>query len=160
LSEVYTIKEMDRGYMDFRQDTASGILLVRWNDNSVGTVGRIHFGINPISLAPRWSKKERKQNQVPVPNNIVVYNKYMGGTDRIYENIGYYRLMIQIRKSWWPVFIAQLSMAMQNAWQLCRLSAAMANNQLDLLGFTRKVAVALILGNKSAASSAAGRLPP
>jgi hypothetical protein len=47
--------------MDFQQDAASGILLVRWNDNSVGTVGPIHFGINPISQAPRWFKKEKKK---------------------------------------------------------------------------------------------------
>jgi hypothetical protein len=78
----------------------------------------------------------------------------------MYKNIGYYRLMIHIRKWWWPLFIAQMSMAMQNAWQLCRPSAAMANNQLDLLGFTRKVGAALILGKMSAASSSAGRLPP
>jgi len=157
VSDVAVMKKQARGTVDFRCDTNAGIIITRWNDNSV-TLGSTYFGVAPKGQVSRWSKSERKIIQIPIPNNIVMYNQNMGGTDRMDENIAYYRPNIRIRKWWWPLFLAQLSYAMHNAWQLYRLSAAMKNQPLDLLGFTRNVAMSLMYTNKPP-SIQAGRLP-
>ncbi|GFO28728.1 PiggyBac transposable element-derived protein 3 [Plakobranchus ocellatus] len=102
--------------MDSRSDPDTSVHIVRWNDNSVVTVGSTVWSI-PHWRGFSWSKQDRQQIQVPIPRSIVVYNKKMGGTDRMDKNIGYYRPGLRIRKWWWPLFIIQLSCALlTNHW--------------------------------------------
>ncbi|GFN77497.1 PiggyBac transposable element-derived protein 3 [Plakobranchus ocellatus] len=61
--------------MDYRCDPDTGIVIVRWNDNSAVTVGSTQFGVFPTGVVSRWSKRDRKQIQVPIPRSIAVSNK-------------------------------------------------------------------------------------
>ncbi|KAK6173090.1 hypothetical protein SNE40_016616 [Patella caerulea] len=129
-------------------DTSSGLLICRWNDNSVVTLVSSLFGVLPKSTARRWSRKLNKEVQVPVPLLVSKYNQNMGGTDRMDENISYYRPSIRINKWWWPIFIAQIQYCLHNAWQIYRLSAAYKQDPLDNLAFTRRIARTLLISNR------------
>ncbi|GFO09712.1 PiggyBac transposable element-derived protein 3-like [Plakobranchus ocellatus] len=98
LSDRKTMQKADRGIMDSRSDPDTGVIIVRWSDNSVVTVGSTQFGVFPTGVVSCWSKQDRQQIQVPIPRSILEYNKNMGGTDRMNENIGYYRPGLRIRK--------------------------------------------------------------
>ncbi|KAK0061994.1 piggyBac transposable element-derived protein 3 [Biomphalaria pfeifferi] len=129
-----------RGSFDYMQDKLSGCLMVRWHDNSVVTVLSNCHSIKPIGNAKRWSNKEKKSILVDQPNVIFQYNRYMGGVDRLDQNIATYRISIRSKKWWWPVVSFLLSASVNNAWMLYRLSPSYASQKLDLLEFTRRIA--------------------
>ena len=110
---------------------------MRWNDNSVVTLASNCQGVNPIGAAQRWSLAEKKRVDIVQPNIVRQYNLFMGGVDRMDQNIAAYRISFRSRKWWWPLFAYLLDVAMQNAWLLYRLSAAPV--QLDQLDFRRSV---------------------
>ena len=47
--------------------------------------------------ADRWSKAAKKRIKVNIPHSIQMYNKYMGGTNRIDKNINNYRLVLEAK---------------------------------------------------------------
>ena len=75
-----------------------GIVLTHWVDNSVVTVASTGHGVLPVSNVQRYSQTERKIVMVPRPLVVGEYNKYMGGTDRMDENISMYRVGIRGKK--------------------------------------------------------------
>ena len=58
----------------------------------------------PMGDADRWSKAAKKRIKVSIPHSIQMYNKYMGGTDRMDENINNYRISIRGKKWGWSIF--------------------------------------------------------
>lgn len=67
-------------------------------DNSVVTAASTSIGVKPISYVHRYSQKEKKKISVPRPLMIGEYNKYMGGTDLMDQNISTYRIGIRGKK--------------------------------------------------------------
>jgi DNA excision repair protein ERCC-6 len=139
LSSPEQMKKQARGTSDYRCDTNSGVLLVRWNDNSVVTVASNCYGVNPLGQAQRWSNAQKKQIVIPQPNLIQQYNGKMGGVDRMDQNISLYRISLRSKKWWWPFFAYCADVAMQNAWLIYRKSAANRWMPLDHLEFRRTV---------------------
>ena len=137
------IKKQIRGKLDYRLETTSGTIIIRWNDNSCVTVASTASGVAPTKKARRWSAKQKEYIHIDMPQAITQYNACMGGTDRMDQNLGYYRPTMRIRKWFWPIVIFCLQTSMHNAWQLYRKSAAPM--QLDQLGFIRQVACAMIV---------------
>ena len=72
------MKKKERGSFEFRCDENVGI--VRWNDNSVVTIGSNAYGVEPIENVKRWIKEKGKEN-VQEPAVIAAYNRGMGGVD-------------------------------------------------------------------------------
>ena len=136
---VDKMKKQTRGTIDYRLDSPSGILITRWNDNSVVTMASNSQGVNPIGSASRWSRSEKKCVDVPQPSVITQYNRYMGGVGRMDQNISSYRISIRSRKWWWALFAYLLDVAMQNAWIVYRRTAAATKRPLDQLDFRRDV---------------------
>lgn len=95
--------------------------------------------VMPIGKAKRYSRAEKKVIEVDEPQVIRYYNKYMGGVDRMDQNISYYRISIRSKKWWVPFFMFMPDVAIQNAWLLYRNSAGHKNRSLDLLAFRREV---------------------
>ncbi|GFO01554.1 PiggyBac transposable element-derived protein 3 [Plakobranchus ocellatus] len=90
LTDVSNMKKHERGKLSFRPDAKSGVIVVRWHDNSFVIVGSIHFKVNPPS---------QKHIQVSIlsPTALLGTTKNKGGTDRMDENIGFYRPGIRIK---------------------------------------------------------------
>jgi len=63
----------------------------------------------------------------------------MGGTDRMDQNVGSYRITIRSKKWWWPLFIHMVDVSVQNAFYLYKRSSAYCHLRLDLLGFKREI---------------------
>ena len=55
------MKKKERGAYDFRVDNKSEVIVCRWNDNNVVNMCSNAVGIEPISLATRYSAKEKKR---------------------------------------------------------------------------------------------------
>ncbi|KAI5692406.1 hypothetical protein M8J76_004694 [Diaphorina citri] len=120
-------------------------MICRWNDNSVVSVISNCIGTNPPSSASRYSAVEKKKIHVPHPKAIKYYNKNMGGTDRLDQNVSCYRSNIRSKKWWWPLFLWGIDVSIQNAWLLHRKSCKSTNvPTLDLLDFRRAIAQVLM----------------
>ena len=76
----------------------SGCILVRWNDNNVVTLASNCYGVDPVRPASRWSNAEKKRISIDQPDVIYQYNQFMGGVDRLDENIAKVRVAIRMKK--------------------------------------------------------------
>lgn len=72
-----------------------GIIFVRWKDNAVVSMASTTCGVHPISSAKRYCKSENKNVDLPRPHMIKMYNKYMGGTDRMDQDLARNRISIK-----------------------------------------------------------------
>ena len=100
LQAVADMKKKARGSSDVVNDNKSNVTLVRWKDNKVVTVPSTLYGKKPMKRARCCIKDKGGRVEIDQPNSISVYNKIMGGVDRMDQNIGAY--MINIRsKKWW-----------------------------------------------------------
>ena len=74
LADVRDMKKRERGSYDFR--STSNLETVRWNDNSVVTIGSNAYGVEPVGNAKRWIR-----GNITQPAVIAAYNREMGGVD-------------------------------------------------------------------------------
>lgn len=93
--------------------------------------------MNPVSQVSRWISSEKKKCPVPQPFVIGQYNKYMGGVDRMDQNIHNYRISVRSKKWWWSLFTFCLDSCMHNAWQYYRLQPNC--EKIDFLQFRREI---------------------
>ncbi|KAK1171474.1 piggyBac transposable element-derived protein 3-like [Acipenser oxyrinchus oxyrinchus] len=150
LKAVDAMKKEERGSFDFRREVSdSDLVICRWNDNSVVTIASTAFGVNTLQTARRWSRSQKQHIEIVQTQLVSNYNTYMGGTDRMDQNIGSYRIGIRSKKWWWPFFAFLPDVAMQNAWLLYRRSPAHKTKTLSLLDFRREVVKTYILSYAS-----------
>ena len=131
LLDLSCMKKKTRGTYCQAKDEDSGCILVRWNDNSVVTLTSNCYGVNPVRSASRWSNAEKKRISIDQPDVIYQYNQFMGGVDRLDENIAKVRVAIRMKKWWWPMFRWLLNVSVNNAWQTYRMLAR--SQQLESL---------------------------
>lgn len=129
--------KQDRGSYTFSTDTTTNCTITAWNDNRLVLSISSCDSTYPIGTANRWIHKEKKKLPVPQPNVIKTYNKFMGGVDRMDENISNYRISIRSKKWWWPIFAFSIDMSIHNAWQIYRRQKNC--NKTDYLNFRREV---------------------
>ncbi|GBP37588.1 PiggyBac transposable element-derived protein 3 [Eumeta japonica] len=96
LKDTKETKKTKRGSYDHRTDVLSDITLVRYNDNNIVTVASTQCGVAFVGKVKRFCDKEKKD--VDQPRCIVNYNKYMGGVDRLDQNVGCYRISIRLKR--------------------------------------------------------------
>lgn len=131
------LERKERGTYEFCTDTESKVTITTWNDNrAVVTVSSCDT-VTPIQNVSRWISKEKKKLPVPQPLVISKYNKYMGGVDRMDENIDRYRVSIRSKKWWWANFAFAIDTSVHNAWQVYRRNAE--NGGMDYLAFRRYI---------------------
>ncbi|GFR80203.1 PiggyBac transposable element-derived protein 3 [Elysia marginata] len=85
--------------------------------------------------------RKRKKVQIDQPSIVQAYNNYMGGVDRLDQNVGAYRIAIRSKKWWWPLFAFLPDATVNNAWLLYSMSPAHGHLPLDQLCFKRSVAM-------------------
>ena len=88
LQAVDDMKKEARGSSDVANDNKSNVTLVRWKGNKVVTVASTLYGKEPMKRARRDIIKDKGGRvEIDQPNSISVYNKTMGGVDRMDQNI-------------------------------------------------------------------------
>lgn len=129
------MKKMSRGSIETAK-SSDGIQITRWKDNQVVTVLSTRYGSHPIAKTRRWSKEQTQHIMVDRPNAIMEYNLCMGGTDRLNQMVNKYRVGIQGKKFYFPIFTWLIDVSLNNAWRLSR----MTGTQKTFLDFRRDVA--------------------
>ena len=133
LKAVDDMKKQARRISDVVNDKKSKVTLVLWKDNEVVTVASTLHGKEPMKRARCYIKNQGSRVEIDHPNAISVYNKIIGGVDRMDQNFGAYMINICNKKLWWPLFQFCVDLAVNNAFQLYRLE------RLDLLRFRREI---------------------
>ena len=72
------MKKEERGTYDYRFDSNEKILIIKWEDNKRATVGTNYDTVLPIRNVQRCQRDKKCKGNVPQPNVLNSYNKYMG----------------------------------------------------------------------------------
>lgn len=136
ISSSKIMEKKQRGFYDYCTDTNNNVTVTSWHDNRIVLVISTCDSTLPEKQADRWVSSEKKKIPVSQPNAVSQYNKFMGGVDRMDENIDNYRVAIRSKKWWWAVFAFCLDTSIHNAWQLYRKGAG---KKLDYLYFRREI---------------------
>lgn len=161
LKDPKEMKKTSRGSHQQCTDVLSNITLVRYNDNNIVTVASTQSGSEPIGKVKRYCDKQKKD--VDQPRCFINYNKFMGGVDRLDQNVGCYRIGIRLKRWYWQLLMFPINVAMNNAFQLYKISpAAKKSNGTshDLLSFTRDVVSSYFLMKNSSASKTSSAATP
>jgi len=124
----------------------NAIFICCWRDNSIVCLASNIIGTDPISVANRWSTSEKKRLRISQPNIVSVYNKNMGGVDRMDQNISQYRIGIRGKKWFSSIVLYIIDIAVQNAWQLHRMYN---KNKMDQLAFRRSIVISYLTRYKT-----------
>ena len=130
------LKKKARGYYDHRLEVHNSILITKWVDNSVVTIGTNYDAVTPEGSIKRWSSSEKSKIFVPRPHVYSSYNAGMGGVDLFDQATNCYRISIRGKKWWWMLFTHMLNVCMVNAWMIHKTCSS---DPMDLLCFLRNV---------------------
>ena len=146
LKSVKEVEKSLRGSSVVAIETPSNISAVRWKDNKVVNVLSTFAGKEPQKKVKRNSQKEKKKIDVLQPNVVSVYNRFMGGVDRMDQNISTYMINLRSKKCWWPLFRFCVDVAVNNAFQLYRpRQPDTGESKLNTLVFRRAIVEAYYL---------------
>ena len=134
------MEKLERRATEVVTDKNSNITLVRWKGNKVVTVASTFFGKMPLRKAHHYVKAQNGRAEINQSQSIFLYNKGMGGVDRLDQNISSQMIGHQNKKWWWPVFCFCLDLSVNNTYQLFRQQErSEGERKLDLLGFRQGV---------------------
>lgn len=68
--------------------------LLKWYDNKSVHLGS-NFVTSEVDVIRRWCKKEKRYVQIERPEIVRLYNKSMGGMDKMDQMVSYYRIFIR-----------------------------------------------------------------
>lgn len=143
------MKKMERGTFLSAIEKKDGIFVGKWMDNSVVTVASNSLGLQPVKQVKRFSRKEKKQIYVPQPALIGTYNRAMGGTDRMDQDISQYRISIRGKKWYWALLTWLLDTAINNAWHIYKLTG----RKITKLDFRREIVLTYLTRYKTSIKS-------
>ncbi|XP_049813849.1 piggyBac transposable element-derived protein 3-like [Schistocerca nitens] len=149
LSSVDKMIKENRGSYEICSDSASGISIVRWNDNNVVAVAINVDRVQPLHSVARFSREQKKRISVPQPNLLHSYNTHMGGIDRADQNVSLYRCSIRGKKWYFPIIAHFIDVSDQNAWDLYKHN----EEPIDHPTFRRRIVTAILESNKRVTTS-------
>lgn len=155
----------ERGSMDYRVDSNSGMIIVKWVDNSVVQMVSNFVGINPMSTIERWCKQSKAKKDIPCPQIVKQYNKSMGGVDLADMLISLYRIPCKTKRWYVKVFWHLVDIAKVNAWILYRRhyqqrqerEPSKGGKSKTFLDFSSEIAEGLTRADKINPTSSRGR---
>ena len=102
-------------YFDYLQQ--GKVVASAWLERKVVTV--MSTNTQPVFIGTvHRRQKDGSRQEVPCPEAIIHYNKYMGGVDRGDQLRGYYRCRVKSRKFYKYIFYFLLDVAITNAYVL------------------------------------------
>lgn len=132
------MRRKSRAEYDHRFDKTNEILMVRWKDNNVCTIGTNFDTVEPLGKVKRWCSTRKQKVDVDIPHVFQSYNKGMGGVDQMDQSLSLYRIAIKGKKWWWVLFTYVVDMSISNAWRLYCI--ANPDDRMDQLSFRRHIA--------------------
>ncbi|KRZ96417.1 Solute carrier family 2, facilitated glucose transporter member 3 [Trichinella sp. T8] len=136
------VAKKQRGFFDYKND--GNVYVCRWNDSSVVTLASNHLTHLPVGQTKRYSKKQKKRIEIPVPNIVKNYNESMSGVHTMDMLLSSYRPKMRSRKWWWNLFNNTLNIAVVATWRLhCELHDA-DRSAMTHLAFRRDITAHLL----------------
>ena len=139
--------------MDYSTDNNSGIIMVKWVDNSVVQLVSNFCGIEPMSKILRWCKKDKLHKDTPCPAIVIQYNKSMGGVDLADMLIALYRIPCKTKHWYQKIFWHLIDMVKINVGTLYRRHVneiqIQITDYITVLVFCIEISEALIHGNNT-----------
>ena len=96
----------------------SGIVLVKWVDNSTVTLVSNYVRIGPQSDIEIWCSEKKERCEVQCPRIVYIYNKKMGGVDLADMLISLYRIQVKTKRWYIKIFWHLVDICKVNAWLL------------------------------------------
>ena len=78
LISLKDLNKEEKGSADYHVDKNSGIVFVKWFDNSIVHLVSNYISVEPIARIDRWCHKGKVVKAVPYPKIVSTYNKSMG----------------------------------------------------------------------------------
>lgn len=78
--KIWSNKEMKkciRGTSESTIDDENNIMAVKWMDNNIVMILSNQFGVEPQRKVQRFSFKDARKMEIPQPNLIHAYNKFI-----------------------------------------------------------------------------------
>lgn len=98
LTSNNTFMKKDRGYFQTAIEKNTGLLYVRWKENSVVTMISSSCGTEGVGQAKRFWRQQKMNICVSHPKEIIEYNCFMGSTDQMDQNLNCYRIGVRSKK--------------------------------------------------------------
>ncbi|XP_060845829.1 piggyBac transposable element-derived protein 3-like [Rhopalosiphum padi] len=141
-------------------DCSVGIL--KWYDNKPVNIASNFISSGNSVKIKRWDKKNKQYAEIERPEIISLYNKSMGGVDKIDQLIITYRTFIKSKKWTLRLITNAFDMVVANCWlqylEDANLLKVQKNKTLELLHFRLQLVNELIYCGKSATPKRKGRL--
>ena len=120
---------------------------VKYFDKRPVMFATTYASVEPIIEKLKYDSKQRKKIPVPVPTIVSLYNKHMGGVDRLDHLIALYRSVIRSKKFYHKIFYHLIDMMCASAWQeykqCCNILGVEKREVKSLFAFKTEVAEAL-----------------
>ncbi|KAH7964133.1 hypothetical protein HPB51_027629 [Rhipicephalus microplus] len=142
------LRKEGRGTMDTKVTEEGDVVLLRWLDNGIVNIASAQVGCGLVGVTSKWSDASKERIEIPSPEAILVYNKFMGGVDKLAFVMALYPMKAKSRK--WPVRVMChfISLALANSWLEYVRDASNQRlpkrKALDMLAFQTDVALALV----------------
>ena len=125
---------------------------MKWCDNKNVKLLSTFSSALPENTCKRFDRKIKQTVEVPMPNMVAEYNKFMGGVDLQDQLLALYRITIRSKKYYHRIFFHFVDMAVVNSWLLYRRDCDALNvskkNRLKLVAFKLDIATCLLSQNK------------
>ena len=163
-SSMILARREGRGSFDFKSDLNSGVIIVKWFDNSSVHLASNFVGVEPMSTVSRWCSKEKSKVAVQCPNIVLSYNGGLFGVDLADMLISLYRIRVKAKRWYIKIFWHMVDVAKVNSWLLYKRHSKQkgipGNQQLTLLKFTLQFSDFLIAEAKPQESPRHPGRPP
>ena len=87
-----------RSAMDYRCDSNSGIMAVKWVDNSVVNLASNFVGVEPIGKLEKLCRKKKVRKNIQCRQIVQQYNKSMGGVNLADMLLSLYRQLCKTKR--------------------------------------------------------------
>ena len=142
LASTTAMKKASRGESSLVFDSANKMVLCRWKDNAVVTLASNVVADKPAQRANRWSVKDKKRITITQPMIVRDYNCYMGGVDRLDQNISCYRVSLREKKWWFSLLTWLLDVTVANSYYIFK----QGHTDMNFLDFRREIVLFYLQG--------------
>lgn len=155
------LRKVGPGSLDYRIEKGNNIFIMKWLDNGIVQMASTLYGDEYLDVVTRFCQKEKRKIDIQRPNIVKMYNKYMGGVDKMDFLLSLYRISIKARK--WTVrfFDHMIDVAVCNAWleykRDCEVLKINPKEIMDLLAFRDDISIGVLAQTEIKGSRKRGR---
>ena len=111
---------LDYRAINYRDETNSNIISVKWYDNKAVTLISSFVGIDPIAEISRYDFSVHEKFAFNQPNVVKVYSTFMGGVDKLDMVCSLYKQTIRSQRLYVYIWLPSIIITVANAWILYR----------------------------------------